>query len=126
MNNFAAGLVLAQQGILNDFFKNTIGSKFGFGSAGSSPATSQTFGQLIATVLQVLLLVAGSIAVVYLVVGGIKYILSRGNEEKVESAKSTMTAAVWGLVIIIMSFAIILIISEALIGGAPGTGVPTE
>ena len=123
LNNFAAGIVLAQQGVVNDFFKNTIGGIFNFGNAGSSPAASQTAGQLVSNVLQILLLVAGSLAVVYLVVGGIKYVLSRGNEEKVESAKSTMGAAIWGLVIIIMSFAIILIISEALLKGAPGTGI---
>ncbi len=123
-SNFVGGVVLAQQGVLNDFFKDTIGRIFNFGTPGSSPAASQTAAQLVTNVLQILLLVAGSIAVVYMVIGGIKYVLSRGNEEKVESAKATMGAAIWGLVIIIMSFAIIYIISEALISGE--TGIPTQ
>ena len=127
LNNFAGGAFLAADGVLSKLFGDIGRDLFGIdidsNKVGNSPATSQTAGQLVSNVLQILLLVAGSIAVVYLVIGGIKYVLSRGNEEKVESAKATMGAAIWGLVIIIMSFAIILIISEALLKGAPGTGI---
>lgn len=131
-SHFIGGVYLAQQGILNDFFKSEgdfaaagkgIKNLFNFGA--NSPAGSTSAGTLITSVLQILLLVAGSLAVVYLVIGGIKYVVSRGNEEKVESAKGTMSAAIIGLVVIIMSFAVITIISKALIqGGYIGTGVP--
>lgn len=125
LNNFAGGVYLAQDGVVNPFFKRIGSSLFGVNSdqPGNSPATATTIGALITSVLQILLLVAGSIAVVYLVIGGIKYVVSRGNEEKTESAKGTMGAAIWGLVIIIMSFAIVYIISQALIAGRGGTGI---
>lgn len=116
-HHFFAGLFLAQEGVLNTFFTTNIKNLFSFGAG---PAGAVTAGEVITRVLQILLLVAASIAVLYLIIGGIKYILSRGNEEKVESAKGTMTAAIWGLVIIIMSFAIIYIISEILITGQTG------
>ena len=123
LNNFFGGIYFGASGVLNDFFTQDIKGLFGFGT-NKGPAAATSFGQLVTNVLEILLLVAGSIAVIYLVIGGIKYVVSRGNEEKVESAKNTMTAAIWGLVIIIMSFAIIYIISETLIRGAPGTDIP--
>lgn len=104
--------------MVNDFFKEIGRNIFGIvnpDTPGNSPASSNTIGNLITNVLQILLLVAGSIAVIFLVIGGIKYVISRGNEESMESAKKTIGAAIWGLVIIIMSFAIVYIISEALI-----------
>jgi len=122
INQFAAGIYLAQGGVINDFFRQIGREVFGIDpdAPGTSPGTAKTIGELITQVLNILLLVAGSIAVVYLIIGGIKYVLSRGNEEKVESAKSTIGAAIWGLVIIIMSFAIIFIISNALVTGERG------
>jgi len=53
---------------------------------------------------------AGSIAVIFLIVGGFQYVASRGNEEQMEKAKKTITAAIIGIVIIVMAFAIVSIV----------------
>ncbi len=114
--NFFSGTLLAQ-GVINDFFRNQVRSQFG---TQAGPAGSETAGALITSVLQLLLLFAGSLAVIFLVLGGVQYVTSRGNEEAAEKAKKTMTAAIVGLVIIIMAFAIVYIISNILIANETG------
>lgn len=84
------------------------------------PAGSQSFGALILTVIQILLLVVGSLSVLFLIIGGVRYVTAAGNEENAEGAKKTMTHAVIGLIVVVLSFAIITIITNVLLGGARG------
>ena len=50
-----------------------------------------------------------------LLIGGIRWILAGGDEKAVSSARSTITAALIGLVIVLLSFAIIKLV-EAFFG----------
>jgi hypothetical protein len=59
------------------------------------------------TVINILLFLIGTIAVVMIVVGGIRYTLSNGNASQVKEAKDTILYAVIGLIIAIMSYAIV-------------------
>jgi hypothetical protein len=108
------------QGIESDVFNNIGNRLFGRDNPDSSLSTSSTLGDVIFLVVQTLLIVAGSIAVIFLIVGGYKYIVARGHEDQVEEAKHTMENALWGLVVIIMSFAIIRIIATILLEGRLG------
>ncbi|MDQ5943308.1 MAG: hypothetical protein QG675_76 [Patescibacteria group bacterium] len=65
------------------------------------------FGSLISTITNLLLGIAGSIAVIFIIVGGIQYATSAGDDGKVQSAKNTIFNAVIGLVITVMAFAIV-------------------
>jgi len=108
--NLLSGAYLTQ-GVKSDIFDN-VGAKFGnTGISGSRDA-----GALIISVIQVLLLVAGSVAVIFFIIGAFQYIAARGNEESAEKAKKTMSASIIGLVLIIMAFAIIYIVTNALTG----------
>lgn len=111
---------LAQGTINNSFFQKVGGL---FGGTGNSPAGAQNAGQLITAVLQILLLVAASVAVIFLVVGGYRYVTSQGNEEGMEAAKKTITSSILGLVIIILAFAIVRIIAAVILQGGAGTGI---
>lgn len=53
------------------------------------------------------LLFAGVVAVFMIAYAGIRYITSRGDPKAVEGARNTLTWAVIGLIVIIISFAII-------------------
>ncbi|TSA44794.1 hypothetical protein D4R52_03680 [bacterium] len=77
---------------------------------------------IVMRVIQILLAVAGLVAVIFLIVGGFRYILAGGNEEAAESAKKTITNAIIGIVIIILAFVIVRVISNALISTG-STGV---
>ncbi|MGB3024165.1 MAG: pilin [Candidatus Saccharimonadales bacterium] len=62
---------------------------------------------LIKNIINTLIYVAGIIAVIMIVIGGIRYITSNGDNAGVSGAKNTILYAVIGLVIAIMSFAIV-------------------
>lgn len=57
------------------------------------------------------LVFAGVVAVIIVIISGIKFITSSGDPKQVEGAKHTMTYAIIGLVIILLSFFIIKIIA---------------
>lgn len=58
-------------------------------------------------VTNVILYIAGVIAVIMLIVGGIKYVVSGGDSKKVTDAKNTVLYAIIGLVICFLAFAIV-------------------
>lgn len=55
---------------------------------------------------------AGAVALILIIVSGIKFIFSGGDAKQTEGAKNTMTYAIIGLVLILVSFFIINIISN--------------
>lgn len=54
-----------------------------------------------------LIFVAGPLAVMMLAWGGLRYVTSHGDQNQMEEAKKTITWAIIGLVVIILSFAIV-------------------
>ncbi len=50
-----------------------------------------------------LLLIAGALAVVMVVIGGLRYMTSMGNSQQAEAAKKTITYAIIGLIVIVLS-----------------------
>ena len=70
---------------------------------------------VIQAVIKFILIVAFVAAFIMLLIGGIRWILAGGDEKAVSSARSTITAALIGLVIVLLSFAIIKLV-EAFFG----------
>ena len=64
-------------------------------------------GTLIANAITAVLVIAAVIALVFLVWGGIKWILSGGDKAKVEAARGTIIAAIIGLVITFLAYFIL-------------------
>ncbi|MFA4846220.1 MAG: pilin [Patescibacteria group bacterium] len=62
-------------------------------------------------VIQILVTVAGLLAVIFFVVGGIGYITSSGNPEKLDSSKKTLVYSAIGLAITIGAFVLTNIVS---------------
>ena len=92
----------------------------------SNPAPGQLvstsdFSILLKNAIGWALYFAGSIAVIFLIVGGYQYITSRGNEEAMERAKRTIGAAILGIVLVVMAYAIVVIINDLLTTKPPGT-----
>ena len=58
-------------------------------------------------VTDVLLFLAGAVAVIVLIIGGIRYVISSGDSGQLQSAKNTILYAVVGLVVVIMAYAIV-------------------
>ena len=77
--------------------------------------TGYTFSKILSFVIQGIFVVAGLIAFILLVVGGIRWITSGGDKEKTAKAQSTIPAAVVGLLIVFAAWAIIRLV-EAVFG----------
>lgn len=65
---------------------------------------------IIQAIIKFILIVAFVIAFIMLIVGGIRWILAGGDEKAVAGARNTITAALIGLVIVLVSFALIRIV----------------
>ena len=71
-------------------------------------------GQLLASGLQIALLVAGLLVLVMVIWGGVQYVTSGGDKELAQAAQKRITAALVGLVIVVASYAIALILEKIL------------
>lgn len=65
-------------------------------------------------VTNMILYVVGIIAVIMLIIGGIKYVTSGGDSKKVTDAKNTVLYAIIGLIICFLAFAIVNFVVSAL------------
>lgn len=59
------------------------------------------------TVANVLLFIIGAVAVIMLIIGGIRYTISQGDSSAVQSAKNTILYAVIGIIVAILAYAIV-------------------
>jgi len=55
---------------------------------------------------------AGIVLFILLIIGGFKYITSGGDPKAVEGARKTLTSAIAGLIIILLSYLILLLITN--------------
>jgi type IV secretory pathway TrbL component len=78
-----------------------------------------TLVSLIQVVLTTLLAITGLIAVIYLVIGGLKYVTSGGNKDSVAAAKNTILYAIIGIIVILLAYVIVNIIVGILTRGTP-------
>jgi hypothetical protein len=62
---------------------------------------------LIKNIINLLLTIVGIVAVIMIIVGGIRYSTSGGSSSEIDTAKNTIIYAVVGLVIAIMAFSIV-------------------
>lgn len=60
------------------------------------------------------IIIAGLLSVVFIFVGGISFILSGGQEEKIKQAVSTIRYAIIGLVVTVLAVVIVGIVGKAL------------
>jgi hypothetical protein len=64
-------------------------------------------GAGMALIIQDLMIVIGSLAVIFIIAGGLQMAISAGDAKKVETARNTMIYACVGLVIAISAYAIV-------------------
>lgn len=84
------------------------------GSAICQNNEGQDVGTIIRTVVNILLFIVGAIAVIMLIIGGIRYTTSGGDSSGVTAAKNTILYAIVGLVVAFLAFAIVNWVLQAL------------
>jgi amino acid transporter len=86
------------------------------GQTDSNTCTIQDLISEIFIVINFLLGSATLLAIGYILYGGVRMIMAYGNEESVKNARSTITNAIVGLVIILISFLIVTSVTAYLTG----------
>ena len=87
------------------------------------PVSLFGIGGTFQTVTNVLLFIIGAIAVIMIIIGGLRYVISGGNSEQVNAAKNTILYAIVGIVIAILAYAIIQFVINTFIPSSGGTNV---
>lgn len=68
---------------------------------------TKTADSIVKNVINVLLFVIGSVSVIMIIYGGVRYTTSAGSPEAVKAAKNTILYAVIGLVVAVLAFTIV-------------------
>jgi hypothetical protein len=68
-------------------------------------------GSIFQTVTNVLLFLVGAISVIMLIIGGIRYVISGGDQAQVTSAKNTILYAIVGIVVAFLAYAAVAFIT---------------
>lgn len=77
----------------------------------NNPATLDCIGTLIPNIIHAAFLLVGSVTVLMIIMSGIKYITSGGDNKQIDGAKKTLTYAIVGLVVVCFAYLIINIIA---------------
>lgn len=94
----------AQADEATSFSIESIGTQIGLGEA--------DLKQTVLNIVQLVLGLMTLIAVVLVIYGGFVWLTSAGNEESVEKAKRIISAAVVGLIIILLAWAVVIFVAR--------------
>jgi cytochrome bd-type quinol oxidase subunit 2 len=82
----------------------SIGETLGLGNA--------DLKETVINILQLVLGLLALIAVIMVIIGGFTWLTAGGNEEKVDKAKKIISAAVIGLIIVLLAWAIVIFVAN--------------
>ncbi len=83
----------------SDVAKDSIAGSGGLNTTNSVP-------QIVGNVIKVILGISGTVALIFIVWGGIQWMISKGEESKIASARKLMVSGMVGIAIIAAAYAI--------------------
>lgn len=96
--------VVAHAQSATTFSVESVGSQIGLGDA--------DLKETVINILNWLLGIMALVAVVMIIIGGFTWLTAGGNEEKVDKAKKIISAAVIGLIIVLLAWAIVIFVAR--------------
>jgi hypothetical protein len=72
------------------------------------------------TIANILLFLVGAIAVIMLIIGGLRYVTSNGDQNAVTGAKNTIMYAIIGIVVAFLAYAAVNFVTAQLSAGVDG------
>tara|TARA_Y100000310_G_scaffold200037_1_gene200043 strand:+ start:638 stop:1087 length:450 start_codon:yes stop_codon:yes gene_type:complete len=93
----------------------TIGEITGLGKLDMNDDPSISLYYKIASIVNILIGLAGIIATIFIIVAGLKWIMAGGNEEQIKSSKDTIKSSVIGIIIIFAAFVLVNFVINNLI-----------
>jgi len=112
-------------GVLNTAQTFAIGTvQDGANSARSDQQPVDLFGNsgVFAEISSVLLFIVGAIAVIMIVIGGLRYVISGGDASQVQAAKNTILYALVGIIVAILAYAAVNFVINSFVPGSSGNG----
>jgi hypothetical protein len=82
-----------------------------------APDSTTSIGGGITNAVKLLMSIVGSLAIIFLIIGGIQLSLSSGDSKRVQQARETILYSVVGVIVAISAYAITEFISGAVKGG---------
>jgi hypothetical protein len=101
----------------------------GANAARGSQQPVNLFGDtgVFSTISSVLLFIVGAIAVIMIVIGGLRYVISGGDASQVQAAKNTILYALVGIIIAILAYAAVnFVISSFAPSNSSSTGATSS
>ncbi len=87
---------------------------------GAQPIDLFGDGSVFSLIVSTMLFLIGAIAVIMLIYGGFRYVISGGNAASVTAAKNTILYAIVGVVVALLAYAIIDFVLDSLEAGGAG------
>jgi hypothetical protein len=97
----------------------------GANSARGSDQPVHLFGDagVFSKISSVLLFIVGAIAVIMIVIGGLRYVISGGDASQVQAAKNTILYALVGIIVAILAYAAVNFVITSFLPGGSTPGV---
>lgn len=70
---------------------------------------------LFQTIVNIMLFIVGAVAVIMLIIGGIRYVTSAGDQTHVTAAKNTILYAIVGIVVAVLAYAVVNFVLGSLV-----------
>lgn len=91
---------------MNTIIHKLFGFKLGSPEQLGLPEVELTFDRF-EGILDIVFIVAGALATIFIIIGGLRYVLSFGKPEALQKAKNTILYAIVGLLVSIFAFTIV-------------------
>lgn len=88
----------------------------------SGSAGADGFKSIVGTIINVLSILVGAVSVIFIIIGGFRYIISNGDSNGVTSAKNTIMYAVIGLVVVLFAQVLVAFVFSKAQDAATGSG----
>ena len=100
----------------------------GANAARGADQPADLFGDtgVFAQITTILLFIIGAVAVIMLIIGGFRYIISAGDASKVQGAKNTILYALVGIVVAILAYAAVNFVISSFVAGGSSPGGATS
>ena len=98
------------------FAQGDLSIEGGANSAKGNGQASDLFGEtgIFRTVTNILLFLVGAVSVIMLIIGGIRYVVSGGDQSAVTAAKNTILYAIVGIVVAFLAYAAVNFVVSSL------------
>lgn len=122
----SAGLLLLALNVAQAHAMGTIVD--GANSARGADQPVNLFGDagVFSKISSLLLFIVGAIAVIMLIIGGLRYVISGGDASQVQSAKNTILYALVGIVVAILAYAAVNFVVNSFIPGGNSLTSPAS